>query len=308
MTAGGAAPEGGERRPLHVFNGGFLWQPRLRRILHLAGYDVRLGRPPPGGLVGVWGLSPTAWRGEAVAARTGAALLRVEDAFLRSVRPGRGGGGPPIGLLIDRTGVHFDGRTPSDLETLLRTHPLDESPLLARARAGIARLRRSDLSKYNAHDPEAPPPPPGYVLVVDQTQGDASLRACGADRGTFLAMLAAARAAHPGMRIVVKTHPETALGKRPGHLGNEDLGPGMMLMTAPVSPWRLLEGAAAVWTVSSQMGFEAILAGHRPVVWGAALLCRLGPDRGSHAGGAAGTAPDAGAALCRGDAALSALV
>jgi capsular polysaccharide export protein len=262
-------PDDGEGpRPLHVFNGGFLTQPRLRRILHLAGYEVTLGRPPEGGLVGVWGMSPTSPRGEAVAARTGAGVVRVEDAFLRSVLPGRAGGGPPIGLLIDRTGVHFDGRGPSDLETLLRTHPLDEAPLLARARAGIARLRRSDLSKYSAHDPDAPAPPPGYVLVVDQTEGDASLRACGADRGTFLAMLAEARAAHPGARIVVKAHPETALGQRAGHLGADDLGSGMTLMTAPVSPWRLLEGAVAVWVVSSQMGFEAILAGHRPVVWG----------------------------------------
>ena len=35
-----------------------------------------------------------------------------------------------------------------------------------------------------------------------------------------------------------------------------------------LSPWRLLEGAVAVYTLSSQMGFEAILAGHRPRVFG----------------------------------------
>ena len=36
----------------------------------------------------------------------------------------------------------------------------------------------------------------------------------------------------------------------------------------PHSPWTLLEGARAVYTVSSQLGFEAILSGHRPRVFG----------------------------------------
>ncbi len=259
--------EGG-RRPLHVFSGGFLREPRVRRILDLAGYEVRLGWPRAGGLVGVWGQSPTATRGEWVAARTGAGLLRVEDAFLRSVKPARAGGGPPLGLLLDGRGVHFDGRAPSDLEALLQAHPLDDSDLLRRAREGIERLRAADLSKYACHDPDEEAPPPGYVLVVDQTRGDAAVRASGADRNRFREMLVLAREAHPGARIVVKAHPETAMGARPGHLGPEDLGEGMELLAAPVSPWQLLDGAVAVWTVSSQLGFEAILAGHRPVVLG----------------------------------------
>lgn len=255
------------RRRLLIYNGGFLTQGRVRRILDLSGFDVRLGLPGPGDLVGVWGQSPTSPRGEAVAARAGAPVLRVEDAFLRSVLPARAGGGPPLGLLLDEGGVHFDPRAPSDLERLLATHPMDDATLIARARAGIDRLRRADLSKYNAHD-ETPPPPPGYVLVIDQTLDDAAVRASGAGPDRFREMLALARAAHPGARIVVKGHPETVLGARPGHLGPADLGEGMTHVGTPVSPWRLLDGAAAVWTISSGLGFEAILAGHRPVVLG----------------------------------------
>jgi capsular polysaccharide export protein len=267
VTGPPAAPPAGGGR-LIVHSAGFLTQRRVRRILALAGHPVALGRPRPGDLVGVWGQSPRARRGEAAAARHGAPLLRVEDAFLRSVKPGRAGGGPPLGLLLDRSGVHFDGSRPSDLETLLATHPLDDPALLGRARAGIERLCRGQLSKYNAHDPDAPAPPPGYVLVVDQTRGDASVRASGADRARFLEMLARARAAHPGAPILVKGHPETAAGARPGHLNAQDLTAGMAMAAADLSPWALLGGAAAVWTVSSQLGFEAILAGHRPVVLG----------------------------------------
>ncbi len=254
-------------RRLYVYNGGFLTQGRVRRILSLSGYDIRLGRPGPGDMVGVWGQSPTSPRGEAVAARTDTPILRVEDAFLRSVLPGRDGE-PPLGLILDRTGVHFDGTAPSDLEILLATHPLDDSALLSRASLAIDRLQRGHLSKYNAFDPALAGPPPGYVLVIDQTRGDASVRASDADEATFRAMLAAARTAHPDLPVVIKSHPETTAGHRPGHFAPADCDAFTTLLTDPVSPWILLAGARAVYTLSSQLGFEAILGGHRPNVWG----------------------------------------
>ena len=84
----------GISRRLFIFNGGFVTGPRIRRILDLAGYRGTLGLPRAGDLIGIWGASPTAWRGKAMAARSGARLLRIEDAFLRSVLPGRARRGP----------------------------------------------------------------------------------------------------------------------------------------------------------------------------------------------------------------------
>lgn len=254
-------------RRLFVFNGGFLTRPRIRRILQLSGWDIRLGKPGPEDWVGVWGKSPTSPRGEAMADRTGARLLRVEDGLLRSLHPGRDGS-PPIGLFLDRTGVHFDASAPSDLETLLATHPLDDTPLLDRARAASDWLREAHLSKYNAFDPALPVPEAPYVLVVDQTRGDASIAHSGATAATFREMLVIAQEENPGARIVIKTHPETAAGHRPGHFGPEDATDRVTLLTEPVSPWTLFEGATAVYTVSSGLGFEAIHAGHRPRVFG----------------------------------------
>ncbi len=261
-----AAGEPSSRR-LFVFNGGFVMQRRLRRILALAGWQLRLGRPTAEDTIAVWGHSPYAHRGEAMAARSGAALIRVEDAFLRSVRPGRAGE-PPLGLLIDQQGVHFDSSTPSDLEELLARHPLDDSALLARARAAMEAMVRGHISKYNAYDPRAEIPEAPYVLVIDQTKGDASIAHAGANAATFAEMLAVAQIEHPGMRIVIKTHPETAAGHREGHFGPEHEDMRTTLLTDPVDPWALMEGAVAVFTVSSGMGFEAILAGHRPRTFG----------------------------------------
>lgn len=255
-------------RRLFVYNGGFLTQARVRRILTLAGWDIRLGAPGPDDAVGVWGKSPTAPRGEAVAGALDRPVVRIEDPFLRSVRTGRDGA-PPLGLLIDRRGVHFSPEEPSELEQLLATDPLDDSALLNRAREGMARLKASHLSKYNLCDPTLAAPPPGYVLVIDQTRGDASIRHGGATAATFREMLFVAMDEHPGARILIRTHPETAAGHRDGHYTPDDTGMGNIGFADPrLSPHDLLEGAIAVYTVSSQMGFEAILAGHRPRVFG----------------------------------------
>jgi capsular polysaccharide export protein len=262
-------PAAGEMLPRRLFfyNAGFLRQSRLRRILALAGHELRLGLPGPEDGVVVWGRSPYAHRGEAMAARRGVPLVRVEDAFLRSLRPGRMGDAP-LGLLIDGLGVHFDSAQPSSLERILARDPLDDSNLLTRSKDGMARIQALDLSKYNLHRADAPLPKPGYVLVVDQTRGDASISHAGASAASFAEMLAAAEDENPGARLVIKTHPETALGLRPGHYGPAHQRGRITFCADPVSPWALLSGAIAVYTVSSQLGFEAILAGHRPQVFG----------------------------------------
>ena len=259
---------GAQTRRLFAFNAGFWRNPRLRRILELAGWDLRLGLPGPGDQVAVWGGSPTAWRGRSVAARRGAGLVTVEDAFLRSVLPGRARGRlgrrGPVGLLIDPLGLHFDPAHPSLIESLVTSGATAGKD--GQARQGIARLRAADLSKYNAHRPDLPTPDAGYVLLVDQTRGDASLM--GAGRKRFLTMLDAARREHPGRPILLRSHPETSLGLRPGHLNAEDLRPGDVICDAEISPWRLLDNAHAVYAVSSQLGYEAMLAGHRPRLFG----------------------------------------
>jgi capsular polysaccharide export protein len=263
-TEAGAA---GGRQRLYVYSGGFLTAGRVRRILGLAGWEVRVGKPGPGDSVGVWGRRPVSARGRSVAGRTGAPLLTIEDAFLRSLFPGRAGE-PTTGLLLDGRGVHYDASAPSDLEVLLATDPLDDPALLDRARAAIARLRLGHLTKFAAVDPTLSPPDPGFVLVVDQTRDDAAVLASDGDRASFLEILGAARRDHPGADIVIKTHPETSLGHRAGHFGPGDEGEGVTILSTPVSPWRLFERARAIYTLSSGLGFEAILAGHRPRVFG----------------------------------------
>ncbi len=266
------------RRLFHQ-NLSILRNARLHRVLQLAGHELRFGLPGPQDGVIVWGRSPTAWRGETLAARRGVPLVRVEDAFLRSVHPGRAGGGPAIGYLFDPVGVHFDSSRPSRMEEILGAGNLYNSDILDKATHLTHCFLESGLSKYNNFDPDLPAPDPGYILVVDQSAGDASIRYSGASALTFRTMLTTALGDHPDRRIVIRTHPETALGLRPGHFGPADARGRVTLLTAPILPHRLLQNAAEVYTVSSQMGFEAILHGHRPRVFGQPFYAGWGLTR-----------------------------
>ena len=49
------AADADTRRRLFIYNGGFLKERRVRRILSLAGYDISLGLPKEGDFVGVLG-------------------------------------------------------------------------------------------------------------------------------------------------------------------------------------------------------------------------------------------------------------
>ncbi len=281
------ANAGGETsRRLCVYNSGFLTQGRIKRILHLAGWSVTIGRPSGDDWVGVWGAAPSAERGLAVAEGRDAPVLRVEDAFLRSLHPGRVEREPPLGLVLDRSGLHFDASRPSDLETLLVNNPLDDAAELNIARDLMARFCRARLSKYSAYDPELPLPEPGYVLVIDQVEGDASVLASvpGHDMAgaRFAEMLYYAQTEHPAARILIRSHPETLAGKRSGHFTKDQAQGRISFVDGAFAPMDLLEGAIAVYTLSSQMGFEAILAGHKPRVFGTPFYAGWGLTEDEH--------------------------
>ena len=252
-----------------VYNGGFFKQKRVRRMLTLSGYKISLGLPKKGDVVAVWGNSPTSYRGTYFAQKYKVPLLRIEDTFLRSLFPGQQKNEAPLGILLDRSGVHFDAKSPSDLEQILSRNPLNDERILKRAKSLISRIKENHLTKYSAFDPDANLPSPGYVLVIDQSRGDASVTASNGSQEIFDAMLRTAKEDYQNHRIVIKTHPEAQAGLRSGYYGpSHCLDPKVHLYQNTCSPWALLDGAIAVYTLSSQFGFEAILNGHRPVVFG----------------------------------------
>jgi len=222
---------------------------RARALTHIAG----------------WGLKPTAERARDYARRKGIPYVALEDGFLRSLGLGVEGS-LSHSLIVDYSGIYYDARTPCDLEGLIRDTTLTDLQR-ARAESGIALMRQYRLSKYN-HAPDVWVEKDGNVartrvLVVDQTLGDASV-ACGlADEQSFLSMLETALRDHPEADIWVKVHPDVIAGKKQGYLLEAARQANCRLISADVSPWALLDQVDDVYVVTSQMGFEALLAGKR---------------------------------------------
>ena len=243
--------------------------PGLQRVATLAVLldrtELRLSRRPVvAGLDGVlaWGRKPSASVAEAFAKQHGLPVWRVEDGFLRSVDLGNQDA--PLSIVLDDLGIYYDASRPSRVELLAtRSHTPEET-------ARATHLRRlwceGRLSKYN-HGREVPAPLGGpYVLAVDQTFGDASIAYGLADTGSFTRMLEAALDEHPHLPVLLKVHPDVVAGRKRGHF--PALTPGQAarvhVLASNAHPCALLEAAHAVYTVTSQMGFEALLWG-RPV-------------------------------------------
>ena len=207
-----------------------------------------------------WGRRPSALRVEQLGQRWKLPVLHLEDGLLRSLAKGRGH--PPLALMVDDLGVHFDATQPCRLEQRVAEPIGSEQARRARLLQGLwCDLR---LSKVNPAK-ESPTPRQPFVLVVDQSAGDCSIALGLAGPQSFKQMLLEALRDHPDCAVVVKVHPDVIHGRARGHFHRQDLQhPRIHLCADGLHPAALLEQARAVYVVTSQMGFEALLWG-RPV-------------------------------------------
>lgn len=209
-----------------------------------------------------WGHKPTADKARRYAAQHNFPYIALEDGFLRSLDLGCKGA-QPLSLVVDHTGIYYDAGEPSDLENILNASGWETPELLDSARRAMRDIIRYNLSKYN-HAPDAPEWIWGdiaapRVLVLDQTVGDASVALGGADEATFRTMLNEALAAYPLSHVWVKMHPDVIAGKKRGYLADYAAGRCVRIIAADCAPLSLLAGADVVYTVTSQMGFEALM-------------------------------------------------
>lgn len=252
-------------RPLYAVTSLGLWKQRIDLAIVLGAEIAPWPLARPGRLDGFvgWGRRPSGAKAAALAARYGKPLVTLEDGFLKSYAPGRLD--PAHSFIVDRSGIYFNSAEDNDLNRLIDGTPPDAAGL-ARATAAMREIRENRLSKYNNSPmrelgqsglPQGRP----FVLVVDQVAGDASIAGALADESRFGAMLVHARQAYPWATVAVRTHPaagdRSMLVQAARRLGIEIVVPERM------NPWPLLESAEAVYTVSSQLGFEALMAGRR---------------------------------------------
>ena len=232
---------------------------------------IRFGLPGPGSkdavMVG-WGRKRSFHRAAAYASRRALPCLSLEDGFLRSIGMGRDE--PPMSIVVDDLGIYYDAARASRLEIQIAGPHSDAQ--VARARELRARWRDGRVSKYNQarefdlHRADRRP----YVLVADQTHGDASIRHGLADASSFQRMLDAALAENPDCTVLLKIHPEVMAGRKRGHFDLDAVGrlPQVQVLGRDVHPAFLIAHAEAVYVVTSQMGFEGLLWGKRVRTFG----------------------------------------
>ncbi len=229
-----------------------------------------------------WGLKDNTLGAVEFAHKHGLPYWRLEDGFLRSVDLGVHGD-TALSMVLDDQSMYYDARRPSRLESLLQSDcaPLQDAALLARAQRAMDSIVASGLSKYNSSPVGALPLPakkPGVrrILVVDQTAGDLSV-SCGlGTRTAFDAMLSAALKENPNAEVFVKTHPDVVSGKRKGNFSAASISGRVRFIQESCNPIRLAQEMDRVYVVTSQLGFEALLAGTEVVCFGAPFYAGWG--------------------------------
>lgn len=211
-----------------------------------------------------WGHKPTADKARALACREQVPYLALEDGMLRSLDLGVNHAAP-LSLSVDPVGCYYDAGGPSLIEKLLGDETWFDEALQERTERFIDFLKAHALSKYNS----APtfdtavlaPDCAEHVLLVDQCAGDASLDLGCCPLNAAQLMLDKARQCYPHARIYLQVHPDVAAGKRQGLFDLTKLPSDITLLAAPAAPFTLLPHFKALFTVSSQLGFEALLQG-----------------------------------------------
>jgi len=248
----------------------------IRRFLHAPGNQVqfpnsarsaaRLGLDAQSHII-VWGQREASWV-TAAAQRHGIRLWRMEDGFIRSVGLGTHFV-EPASLVLDRRGIYYDPRQPSDLEVLLAETEFTPEDL-ERAKALRRTLIDSGLNKYNVGTPVTLPDAKGktVLLVPGQVADDASVALGCPGINTNLGLLRAARAAHPNAFIIYKPHPDVLTSARAGDIAQSELHAVCDHVEERATLADCLRACDEVHTLTSLVGMEALLRGVKVVVYG----------------------------------------
>jgi capsular polysaccharide export protein len=173
--------------------------------------------------------------------------------------------------VVDGDGIYYDPTRPSGLERVLAE--TDFAPaLLARARRLIGLLVARGITKYNIGGGATPElgAPAGVrrILVPGQVEDDRSVALGGAGITRNLELLERVRQANPDAFIVYKPHPDVDAGHRRGVIPDDVAARLADRVLRGISSAALLPAVDAVHTLTSLVGFEALLRGRSVVVYG----------------------------------------
>jgi capsular polysaccharide export protein len=234
--------------------------PLLENLVGQLGFE---GEPVSVG----WGYRPSGRDAIRHAQGSKGRLLVMEDALVRSMKPGVG---QVYGLVADSMGIYYDASGKSDLVTALNSGGRSGWMLPAtEERAGvealISRFRATRVSKYNWYPGDfrkTPLPETPGVMVVDQTKDDASLSYGGLVETDFDRMIQDALDEHPVATIYLRAHPDHRYrGKHSCFSPWVYADSRVKLLPPDLSPARCFQFCTEVYAGTSLMGMEALIHG-----------------------------------------------
>lgn len=210
-----------------------------------------------------WGRKKSYYRAKKFADKQQLPILTLEDGFLRSLDSGIASRFA-CSMVIDPIGIYFESKQPSYLEKLIIQQNLTGNEK-NRAEMLIETIVAQRLSKYNStailgtiqHLPISSQQ--NHILLIDQVADDQSIAGANADKQTFAKMLKIAQNNHPNAQIWIKAHPASDKG----YLTALKLPKNCQIIREKVNPIELLSVMDEVYTVSSHMGFEALMLGKK---------------------------------------------
>jgi capsular polysaccharide export protein len=174
--------------------------------------------------------------------------------------------GPLLSYVTDTISAYYETNIISDLENLIKRDLLENE--FSRAQKLMKLFRNRSISKYNSEREFEGSLNRPYVLVVDQVFGDLSVECGMASPKSFSYMINSALNDFPNHHIIIKVHPDVYSRKKKGYIelkkfkGNSRI----KIIAENCHPVRLITLADVVYTVTSQIGFEAL-------IWGKKVKC-----------------------------------
>ncbi len=210
-------------------------------------------------------------------------VVEIEDGFIRSVGLGADCV-PPLSIVVDPQGIHFDPCSASTLENLLQ-HGEFTQDLLSRAQRLRQAIVEARLSKYG-RGRESLARPGGtrlHVLVAGQVEDDRSVTS-GLALPSNLALLKRVRAeVGPSAYLIYKPHPDVLAGHRRGDVPQAELAQLADHVEVEASMPALIEMIDELHVNTSLAGFEALMRGKPVTVYGVPFYSGWGltVDRGA---------------------------
>lgn len=192
-------------------------------------------------------------------------LLEVEDGFIRSAGLGADCV-PPLSIVVDDLGVHYDPARPNRLEQILADGDFSKDDV-ERARDLREWLVREGVSKYGVDSGSRlarQHPGKRHLLVVGQVEDDRSVQFGSREVRTNAELLRRVRAMEPEAHIIYRPHPDVEAGHRRGAIPRHVTQKLADAVDPASSIGTLIDLVDEVHVMTSLAGFEALMRG-KPV-------------------------------------------